>query len=94
MSFLQSYTISQKCIANIDKSNDLHKYSSNQLDVINELLKIYETKNIIELENIHILEVKNFKKFGGIVPIVTMFGGKSKYNEAIGLIKKLLYSKE
>lgn len=84
----------QDRIKRVKESNDLHKYSSNQLDVINELLKIYETKNIIELENIHILEVKNFKKFGGIVPIITMFGGKSKYNEAIGLIKKLLYSKE
>lgn len=75
-------------------SNELFNYNESQKNVINELLNVYETKSVLELENIHILEVKNFKKFGGIVPIVNMFGGKSKYYNLIALIKSLLYSQE
>ena len=39
-----------------------------------------------------LLEVKNFNKFGGLVPIVNLFGGKEKYLNMINNVKRLLYS--
>ena len=60
--------------------------------VINEILNVYQNKSVLELENIRMLEVKNFNKFGGLVPIVNLFGGKDKYLNMIRKIKELLYS--
>ena len=75
------------------KNNDLLKYySEQQLDVINELLNTYNNKGITELENIRILDLKGFNKFGGLLPIINLFGGKEKYLNMINLIKKALYN--
>ena len=53
---------------------------------------MYKSKNIIELENIKLLEIKNFNKFGGLVPIINLFGGKDKYLGMISKLENLLYS--
>lgn len=75
------------------KNNDLLKYySEQQLDVINELLNTYNNKGITELENIRILDLKGFNTFGGLLPIINLFGGKEKYLNMINLIKKALYN--
>lgn len=75
------------------KTNDLlNNYSEQQLDVINELLKTYHNKGITELENIRILDLKGFNKFGGLLPIINLFGGKEKYLNMISVIKKALYN--
>ena len=54
--------------------------------MIEELLNTYKNHDVLELENIRILEVKNFNKFGGLVPIVNLFGGKDKYLNIISSI--------
>lgn len=79
-------------IAKVKGNLELKDYSQKQMDVIDELLNVYQDKNVIELENIRLLELKNFNRFGGIVPIVTLFGGKDKYLNMISSIKKMLYS--
>lgn len=71
---------------------NLNNYSDEQKEIINELLNTYENRGVIELENIRLLEVKNFNKFGGVVPIINTFGGKEKYINMIRNIKTLLYS--
>jgi len=63
-----------------------------QKNIIDEILNVYENKSVIELENIRMLEVKNFNRFGGLVPIVNIFGGKSNYLDMVKKIKELLYS--
>lgn len=79
-------------VENVKNSEQLNSYTKDQRNVIDELLNTYQNKGVTELENIRLLEVKNFNKFGGLVPIVNMFGGKEKYLNMIRNIKKLLYS--
>ena len=79
-------------VENVKNSEQLNSYTEDQRNVIDELLNTYQNKGVTELENIRLLEVKNFNKFGGLVPIVNMFGGKEKYLNMIRNIKKLLYS--
>ena len=42
--------------------------------------------------NIKLLNIKNFNKFGGLVQIVNLFGGKENYRNMIFKVKDLLYS--
>ena len=79
-------------IEKVKSSDFINEYSEPQKNVINELLDIYKNKDVVELENIKLLEVKNFNKFGGLIPIINLFGGKKKYLELISKIKKALYS--
>lgn len=79
-------------IEKVKKSSLSNEYNDNQKNVIDELLNVYKSKNIIELENIKLLEIKNFNKFGGLVPIINLFGGKDKYLGMVSKVEKLLYS--
>lgn len=79
-------------VEKVKNSVELNEYSDSQKDVINEILNVYQNKSVLELENIRMLEVKNFNKFGGLVPIVNLFGGKDKYLNMTKKIKKILYS--
>ena len=79
-------------IEKVKNSDFINKYNDLQKEIIDELLNIYLNKSVLELEDIKILEINNFKKFGGIVPIVMNFGGKEKYSDLILNIKSLLYS--
>lgn len=79
-------------IEKVKNSDFINEYNDSQKNVIEELLNTYKNHDVIELENIRILEVKNFNKFGGLVPIVNLFGGKDKYLNVISNIKNALYS--
>lgn len=79
-------------IEKVKNSDFINEYNDSQKSVIDELLNTYKNHDVIELENIRILEVKNFNKFGGLVPIVNLFGGKDKYLNVISNIKNALYS--
>lgn len=81
-------------VTKVLENPELKQYTEKQIDVIKELLNTYEAKDITELENIRTLEIKNFNKFGGIVSIVNLFGGKDKYMNMINKLKELLYRKE
>jgi len=79
-------------IEKVKNSDFINEYNDSQKSVIDELLNTYKNHDVVELENIRILEVKNFNKFGGLVPIVNLFGGKDKYLRVISNIKNALYS--
>lgn len=79
-------------IRKVKNSEILTNYSEQQLDVINELLNTYNNKGITELENIRLLDLKGFNKFGGLLPIINLFGGKEKYLNMVSVIKKALYN--
>lgn len=79
-------------IEKVKESSFANEYNDKQINVIDELLNVYKSKNIIELENIKLLEIKNFNKFGGLVPIINLFGGKDKYLGMVSKVEKLLYS--
>ena len=79
-------------VEKVRESEEINQYNESQKNVIDEILSVYQNKGILELENIRLLEVKNFNKFGGLVPIVNLFGGKEKYLNMINNVKRLLYS--
>lgn len=79
-------------IEKVKESSLSNEYNDKQRNVIDELLNVYKSKNITELENIKLLEIKNFNKFGGLVPIINLFGGKDKYLNMVSKVEKLLYS--
>lgn len=79
-------------IEKVQNSDFLKNCNDSQKSVIDELLNTYKNKDVIELENIKLLEVKNFNKFGGLVPIINLFGGKNKYLNVISNIERALYS--
>ena len=79
-------------IEKVKNSDFINEYNDSQKSVIDELLETYKNQDVLELENIRTLEVKNFNKFGGLVPIVNLFGGKDKYLNVISNIEKALYS--
>lgn len=79
-------------VEKVKESEEINQYNESQKNVIDEILNVYQNKGVLELENIRLLEVKNFNKFGGLVPIVNLFGGKEKYLNMINNVKRLLYS--
>lgn len=79
-------------VEKVKESKEISQYTESQKNVIDEILNVYQNKGVLELENIRLLEVKNFNKFGGLVPIVNLFGGKEKYLNMINNVKRLLYS--
>lgn len=79
-------------VEKVKESEEISQYTESQKNVIDEILNVYQNKGVLELENIRFLEVKNFNKFGGLVPIVNLFGGKEKYLNMINNVKRLLYS--
>ena len=81
----------QDRIAKVKNSDFINNYTVEQKNVIDELLNTYQEKGVIQLENIEVLKIKNFNKFGGLVPIINLFGGKEKYLNLISNIKKVLY---
>ena len=79
-------------IDKVKESEAIKQYSEEQINIINELLNTYQNKGVIELENIRLLEINSFNKYGGLVPIISLFGGKEKYINMIRNIKRILYS--
>lgn len=63
-------------------------------DIIDELMNVYENKGITEIENVRVFDTNRFKKFGGLVPIITTLGGKQKFLEILNSIEKELYKEE
>ena len=92
MSYGKEVIPKEERIEKVKNSDFINKYNKEQKKVIDELLNTYKNKDVIELENIRVLEVKNFNKFGGLVPIIKLFGGKEKYLKVISNIKNALYS--
>lgn len=81
----------QDRIDKVKLSEFINEYNEEQKKVINELLNTYSEKSIVQVENLEVLRMSNFNKFGGIVPIITLFGGKEKYQNMILNLKKALY---
>lgn len=76
----------------VDNKNFMSQYNTQQINVIDEILNIYKNKDVTEIEKLDILDLNNFSKFGGLVPIIHLFGGKEKYKNTISSMERLLYS--
>jgi type I restriction enzyme R subunit len=71
----------------------MSRFNEVQKEIISEMLTIYKNKDISEIERIDVLKLNNFDRFGGIVPIVRLFGGKESYKKMIKELENLIYCK-
>lgn len=78
---------------NVKKRGYLYKYSDMAQKVLESLLDKYSSdKNIDDLTDTKVLELKPFDKFGNPLKIVKAFGGKKKYIEAVKELEKEIYA--
>lgn len=78
-------------INNVKKRNYFGKYSENCRQIIDILMNEYMDEGITDVQNMQILRNKEFDKWGSMVKIVKLFGGKAKYNQTIDELTNLIY---
>ncbi len=76
---------------NVKKRNFLNKYSGTAREVLEALLDKYMNTGIYEIESTEILKLDPLKRFGAPSKIVSMFGGKAGYLQAIKDLEEELY---
>ncbi|WFD10874.1 EcoAI/FtnUII family type I restriction enzme subunit R [Tepidibacter hydrothermalis] len=81
-------------INNVKKRNYFAKYGEQAREVLEILLDKYMNSNIIDIEDVKILKLDEFKQIGMPGRILKMFGGKEKYLETIKELEAELYRGE
>lgn len=85
--------LSRKERANkVKKRNYFTKYEGIAKEILENLLDKYADSGIENLENMDVLKIPEFKKYGTPIEIVKQFGGKEKFIEAIRELEKEIYS--
>ena len=75
----------------VKKRNIFGKYSEIARAVLDQLLDKYAESGITSVESIEILRVDPLSKFGTAVEIVSAFGGKNNYLQAVNELEQALY---
>jgi type I restriction enzyme R subunit len=81
-------------INNVKKRNYFAKYGEQAREVLEILLDKYMNSNIIDIEDVKILKLDEFKQIGMPGRILKIFGGKEKYLETIKELEAELYRGE
>ena len=76
---------------NVKKRDFLSKYSGAAREILEALLDKYMNVGIYEIESAEILKLDPLKKYGAPAKIVSMFGGKDGYLNAIRELEEELY---
>lgn len=78
---------------NVKKRNYFSKYSEKAQLVLKALLDKYSEDGLLNIENIGALKLSPINNIGTPVEIISYFGGKSSYMEAIQELESELYAK-
>lgn len=79
---------------NVKKRNYFTKYGDQAKQVLEALLDKYADEGIANIESMEVLRVNPFDGFGSAYEIVNgIFGGKSKYQEALKELEQELYQR-
>ena len=77
----------------VQGSDFFSRYSDQAREVLEELLEFYANSNVSEIEDMNILKLSAFSKFGTPLTIANkIFGGKDKYIEAIHALIRAMYA--
>jgi type I restriction enzyme R subunit len=76
----------------VKKRNYFGKYEEKARKVIEALLDKYAFEGIEDIEDVKVLSVNPFTKFGTPIEIVKSFGGKEKYLKAVKELEAQLYT--
>ncbi len=77
---------------NVKKRNYFIKYGETARNVLDALLDKYADEGIEHIEDVGILHIDPFNRFGTPLQIVNEFGGKPEYIEAIKGLEEALYA--
>jgi type I restriction enzyme R subunit len=76
---------------NVVKRNYFTKYGEQSRKVLEALLEKYADEGITNIESIEVLRVNPFKDFGSPIEIISNFGSKEKYLQAVKDLETELY---
>ncbi len=76
---------------NVKKRDYFAKYSDIARNVIEALLEKYADEGIENIEDLSVLKVDPFSGFGTPIEIISAFGGKEKYLEALAELESEIY---
>ncbi len=77
---------------NVKKRDYFTKYGEKASKVLEALLDKYADEGIENIEDIKILKVNPFDKFGTPMEIISLFGGKKQYMQAITNLENAIYN--
>lgn len=76
---------------NVKKKGVLYEYAGVAREVLEALLDKYATSNLVDLDDTHVLDLEEFRRFGNPMKIVAAFGGKTQYVQAAQKLEDELY---
>lgn len=76
---------------NVKKRNYFTKYGDQARKVLETLLDKYADEGVENIESIEVLRVKPFDEYGSPIEIISEFGSKQKYLEAVRELENELY---
>ena len=79
---------------NVKKRDFFSKYSGDARAVLEILLDKYMNQGITEVEDIKVLSLADFEKYGKPAKIVKLFGGKVQYEQAVKELEESIYEIE
>ncbi len=77
----------------VRKRNVFAKYGAQARAVLEALLEKYADTSVSALESLETLKVDPLSRFGTPVEIVSLFGGKARFLEAVGQLKAAIYER-
>jgi type I restriction enzyme, R subunit len=77
---------------NVKKRNYFTKYGEQARQILETLLEKYADEGIQHIENLDVLKVKPFDKFGSPLQIIRLFGGKDGYLQAVKELEREVYA--
>ena len=78
----------------VKKKDFLSKYSDTAKEILTILLEKYATSDVYEIEKMDVLKLDPINKYGAPARIVSYFGGKQAYIDAIRELENELYEVE
>jgi type I restriction enzyme R subunit len=75
-----------------DHADFLASFSPEAREILEELLDKYADHGITQLDDLRVLEVEPFPRYGTVVEIARRFGGKEPLRNAVERLQELLYA--
>lgn len=79
-------------IEHVRETGFLENYSQSHKKILEVLIDKYIRDGLKEIEEMRVLQLKEFQSFGGPTKIVEEFGGKAAYEKAVEELKKAIFS--
>ena len=76
----------------VKKRNYFTKYGDTAREVLNTLLDKYADEGIINIEDMNVLKIQPFDRFGTPIEIINSFGGREQYLKALHELEEQLYA--